>query len=152
MKLYELNRDIINALENLEEDQDINSLLDQFSDKVEDVCKVIRHMEAKASEAKEEKQRIADVQKYYENQVKSLKSYLSYNLTNQGVENMEAGTFKLAFRKTKSVVFTDEAQIPDSFKEEVTTIKINKNEIKSAWKSAAVPGTMIEESKSLQIK
>lgn len=65
---------------------------------------------------------------------------------------MDAGLYKLSFRKSKSVVFTDEDQIPDSFKTMVETIKIDKTEIKNAWKSAAVPGTNVVTNKSLQIK
>lgn len=70
MKLYELNNDIINAIETMDEDVDMNELLSKFSDKAEDICKVISHYESFANAAKEEKERLYSLQKTSENKAK----------------------------------------------------------------------------------
>ena len=152
MKLHELNQEIINAIENMEDGVDVWDLLSQFSDKIEDLCNAVNYYNGFASTAKEEKERVAKLQKSAESKAEGIKRYISQNLEAQGIDKIDAGLYKLSFRNSDSIVIEDESQIPESFKQTVETVKIDKAALKKAHKDVAVPGARLEKRRSLQIK
>ncbi len=58
--------------------------------------------------------------------------------------NIDFDIFKLSFRKgVDSVVIKDENLVPEIYKQEVLSYKINKNNLKKVMKDKDVPGVML---------
>ena len=83
--------------------------------KIENICKVIRNMEADAKAFKEEKDRLAQRQKTAENGVARLKeSLLNYLIVSEN-KNVDAGTFKVSYRETDKLNVQSEDNIPAEY-------------------------------------
>lgn len=120
--------------------------------KVENICKVIRNLEADAKMFKEEKDRLAARQKAAENGAKRLKELLLYHLNSTNKTKVDAGVFKVSKRSVQSVVITDTGSIPLDFLEEQLP-KINKAEILKELKEGhRVEGAELSESEYVTIR
>lgn len=112
MTLYELTQNAL-ALQEMLESGEIDETV--FSDtlegmgteeKVENICKVIRNLDAKAKALKEEKERIASKQTTAENGVKRLKESLLIHLQALNKKKVDAGLFTVSLSSTTSVAIT----------------------------------------------
>lgn len=119
--------------------------------KIENVCKYVRNLEAFAALAKAEEERIAGRRKRAENIVASIKEYITPYVTSK--TKIEVGTFVLSIRESKAVTIQNENEVPAKYKTIETMIKISKTDIKKDIEQKInVPGAILETRKNLQIK
>ena len=124
-------------------------------DKVENVCKYIRHLEQFEQKAKEEIARINELKAKAARRRENIKKYLTPYVVSRG--KIDVGTFKLSTRKSKSVDInevefhnsTDTLQYVDT----KTISTISKKRIGDDLKAGKeIPGASLKESINLQIK
>jgi hypothetical protein len=158
-KLYELTHDFRTALEQYDPEQDELGILEQVIDglamemeqKAENITKLIVNLESDSGAIDVEIKRLQAMKKSRDDRAKWWRGYLSRNLENAGIENMDFGTRKLSFRKSKSVNVLDAGKVPDEYKR--ITVEIDKRKILELDKQGVgVEGTRVEEYKNLQIK
>jgi hypothetical protein len=90
-------------------DEDFKNLIEYQTTsitKIENLCKYVRHLELFQEQAKEEIKRINELKKKAEKRVNSIKKYMTPYVMQKG--SVDAGTFKLSTRKSKSVDLSDE--------------------------------------------
>lgn len=111
-------------------------------------------MEAVAEAIKEAEEAMAKRRKSLENRVRWMKNYLKENMEHTGISKIECPFFKLSVQNNPAAVnVTNENAIPEQFKEQVITWKINKPAIKEAIKSGtAVPGAELVNGTRLAIR
>lgn len=100
--------------------------------------------------------RLQDLKKTEQNGLDRFKQYVKDNMERLGIEKIgtELGTLSIA-KNPMSVEIENENEIPNEFKQEVVTIKIDKAAIKNHFKETGelVPGAIIIDNKtSLRIK
>lgn len=165
MKLYELTqnyRNLESLLDNLGEQEGltvemIHGALGQVEDdintKIENICKVIKEIEADSIGIDEEIKRLSALKKQKENTVKKLKEYIEFEMNGIGLTKVEGKLFKISFRKSKVVKVLDETKIPKEFIKIKETETISKTDLGKALKNGEIiEGAELVENKSLQIK
>lgn len=125
----------------------------QFIDKVTDYGKAILNLDALASMAKAEKDRLAALQKHYDNTAKRLREAVSNAMQTFDRPTVENGTMRLSLRHTTATEVDDVDALPQNFK----TTKVEQVADKTAIKKAilageAVPGAHLVENINLLIK
>ncbi len=156
--LYELTQNAL-ALQEMFEGGEIDEqvLADTLegmglNEKVENICKVIRNLDAKATAFKEEKDRLAKRQSECENGVKRLKNSLLECLTSLDKQKIEAGLFTVSKSKTKSVKIINESEL-DEFFLKPQPPKIDTTGISKALKSGIeVKGAELVDSEYIRIR
>ena len=105
---------------------------------------------------KAEEKRIADNRKTLENKLSKFKEYVKGCMENNSITKIETGLGTLTIAKNPiSVEIVNEDEIPNEYKTEVTTVKIDKTKIKKDFKETGeIPaGVNIQtENTSLRIK
>lgn len=158
MNLYELTQNA-SYLQQLLEDGDIdeqtfNDSLESLmiENKVENICKVIRNLEAQAAAFKEEAERLTKKKQTADNGVKRLKESLVHHLQTTNSEKIAAGLFTVTLGRSKAVEVLSEKALPDCYFTPQPP-KVNKTEIGAALKAGvAVPGAQLTESYHVRIK
>ena len=126
---------------------------EQFVAKAEDYGHAILNLKGMAAAAKAEKERLAGLQKFYENTQKRLTDALSTAMQVFGQDKVENATMRLSLRHTTSTEVDDLDQLPAEFKTTKVEVVADKTAIKKAIQSGeAVPGAHLVENVSLQIK
>ena len=156
--LYELTQQAL-YLQDLLQSGDIDE--DTFADtlesldietKIENICKVIRNLEADAKAFKEEKDRLAAKQKVAENGVKRLKESLLMHLQVTEQKKVQSGLFKVSVGASKAVEIFDERALLDDYLEPQPD-KINKTRIAEDLKlGIEVAGARFVENQYVTIK
>lgn len=100
--------------------------------------------------------RLQELKKLKQNKLDKFKQYVKDNMERLGITKMdtELGTLSIA-KNPMSVEIESEAEIPEQFKQQVITIKIDKTAIKNHFKETGeiIPGTkIIDDKTSLRIK
>ena len=162
MNLYELTCEQIEINRMLEEnggeltpelEQALIITEENLNQKAEGYCKAIAIYNGQAATLDEEIKRLTAKKKVAENAVARMKDALKATMNVLQLDKINAGTFTISTRKSKSLEVLDEALIPEKYKETVTTIKVDKNAIKDAIKNGAeIEGVELKENKSIQIK
>lgn len=169
MRLYEIEDAINELLENGfneecidpetgEIDQDkANALLDkykaQFDEKLENIALFIKNQTSDIEAIEQEEARLKARREAKEKKVESLKAFLSIALQRNEIPKFETSKVVLSFRKSTSVEILDANLIPDMFKTQEVTIKIDKKEIKKLLtKKEEVAGAILKENQNIQIK
>lgn len=164
LALYELSQNYMQALDFLTDPEAdlpieaINDTLEGLSGELEDkavnVAKFLRNMEATAEAIKAAEETMAKRRKTLESRVKWLKYYLKGSMEYTGISKIECPFFKLAIQKNPDAVnIIDEAAIPEKFKEQVISWKIDKTAIKAAIKNdQVVPGAELTNGTRLVIR
>lgn len=125
----------------------------QFAAKAEDYGKAILNLRAMAVAAKAEKDRLANLQKFYENAQNRLADAISSAMQAFGHDKVENGTLRLSLRHTTATEVDDIDQVPQLYKTTKVETVADKTAIKKAIQSGeAVPGAHLVENVSLQIK
>lgn len=158
MNLYTLTGvalELQNLLESgeIEEDvyQDTLENLD-IDKKIENICAVIRNLEAEAVAFKEEKDRMASRQKTAENGIKRLKESLLNHLTVTNQNKVKSGVFSVSVGSSEKVIVKDQKQIPSEFLIPQEA-KIDLATIKKLLKGGEViDGVTIESSNYIRIR
>ena len=156
--LYELTQyaaQLQNLLESGDiDEQTLNDTLEamDIESKVENICKVIRNLEASAEAFKQEKDRLASKQKVAENGVQRLKDSLLSFMQVRNTPKVTAGLFTVSAGKTKAVEITDESKIPASFKVPQPD-KVDKTALGKELKAGAeIEGAILVEREYVRIK
>ena len=100
--------------------------------------------------------RLQDLKKARQNKLEKFKQYVKENMDRLGITKMdtELGTLSIA-KNPMSVEIENEEEIPKEFKQEITTVKVDKTAIKNHFKETGevVSGVIIVSDKtSLRIK
>lgn len=160
--LYTISGDLLALLSAIEANDgeitpDIEQALaiteDQFAAKATDYGLAILNLEAMAKAAKAEKERLAGLQKFYENVSNRLRSALCGAMDVLDHPKVESPSVRLFLRHTTATEVDDVTKLPDEF----VTTKIEDVPDKAAIKKALqegrdVPGAHLVENVSLQIK
>ena len=121
MNIYELTGNAIKLQDMLEsgeiDEQTFNDTIEGMGiyEKFENICKVIRNLDAKANAYKEEKDRLAKRQSECENGVKRLKESLLTCLNALDKPKIEAGIFTVSKSRTKSVKIIAENLLDEEY-------------------------------------
>jgi len=164
LALYELSQDYIQALDVFTDPENdipieaVNDTLEgiegQLQDKAINIAKFMRNLETTAKAIKEAEQQMAKRRKALENRSQWLKDYLKNNMEKSGITKIESPWLRLAIQNNpESVDLVDEQAIPHKFREEVVTVKINKNAIKKVLQDGVdVPGAALKQTTRLAIR
>ena len=163
MTLYSISLDLGAILGQLEDnggeitpelEQALTITQEQFTQKAEDYGHAILNLKAMATAAKAEKERLASLQKFYENATKRLTDAITAAMQAFDRQKVESGTLRLSLRHTQAVGDDyDLSLIPNEYK----VVKVEEKPDKAAIKAAIlagqdVPGAHLVENVSLQIK
>lgn len=125
----------------------------QFLAKAEDYGHAILNLNGMAAAAKAEKERLAGLQKFYENTQKRLANALSNAMQVFGHDKVENATMRISLRHSTATEVDDLDQLPAEFKTTNVEVVADKTAIKKAIQSGEdVPGAHLVENVSLQIK
>ena len=126
---------------------------EQFVAKAEDYGHAILNLNGMAAAAKAEKERLAGLQKFYENTQKRLANALSNAMQVFGHDKVENATMRISLRHSTATEVDDIDQVPAEYKTTKVEVVADKTAIKKAIQSGeAVPGAHLVENVSLQIK
>lgn len=126
---------------------------EQFVAKAEDYGHAILNLKGMAAAAKAEKERLAGLQKFYENAQKRITDALSTAMQVFGHDKVENATMRLSLRHTTATEVDDLDQLPAEYKTTKVEVVADKTAIKKAIQSGEdVPGAHLVENVSLQIK
>lgn len=133
--------------------EELTMLLQQKS---QNIIGYIRNMELTIDAMKSEEKRISERRKQIENQVSNFKEYVKNCMENNGILKIETGLGTLSTAKSPiSVEIINEDIIPDEYKTEVVTVKVDKKKIADNFKSTGevIDGVVIHtDNTNLRIK
>ncbi len=161
MTLYEIRKDYLDALNNIEVNEDgevlnidaIEQAEGAFLDKAESVAIYIKNLTAEAKAIKEEEKAQASRRISLEKKIDRLTQYLDINLRDVGRDDFKTAKVEVTYRASERLIVDDESIIPDDYKELVTEMKVSKDSIKRAIKAGAVvEGAHIEKCKNIRVK
>lgn len=169
MKLYEINNEIMEMLENgftlncvdLETGeinpekaaQYLEALQLERSEKVENIALFIKNLESDAAQIKEEEKNLKARREAKEKKAERLREYLKSSLLAVGDKKFETAKVALSFRSSKAVVIDNMETLDKAYITEKITYSADKTAIKKAIESGAeVAGARIEENYNLQLK
>lgn len=103
--------------------------------KSQNIIGYTRNIELTIEAMKSEEKRISEQRKVLENKLDKFKEYVKECMENNGITKIETslGTLSIAKSPT-SVEIVSEDEVPSEFKQEITTIKIDKTKIKDNFK------------------
>ena len=128
---------------------ELDALQLERDEKIENIALWIKNLTADAAAIKAEAQNLTKRQKTAENKAQRLKDYLAMNLAGQKFKTPKVS---ISYRTTKSTDIVDENVIPEEYLEPQKP-KIKKADILAALKAEKeVPGAVLIEKKSIQIK
>ena len=126
---------------------------ENFAAKSEDYGHAILNLKGMAAAAKAEKERLADLQKFYENTYNRLDNALKTAMVATGHDKVETPTMRLSLRHSTATEVDDLDQLPAEFKTTKVEVVADKTAIKKAIQQGEdVPGAHLVENVSLQIK
>ena len=133
-----------------------NELALELQNKSANIIGYIKNSESLLDAMKTEEKRLSDIRKQGEAKLEKFYQYVKENMEKLGLVEIptELGSLKIN-KNPMSVEIENEDVIPSEFKQEVTTIKIDKTAIKNHFKETGeiVAGTRIIDNKtSLRIK
>lgn len=128
----------------------------ELQNKSANIIGYIKNSEYLLNSIKEEEKRLENMRKAGEVKLEKFKQYVKENMEKLGLEKIPTELGNLAIAKNPiSVEIENENEIPNEFKQEVVTIKIDKTAIKNHFKETGeiIPGTKIIDNKTnLRIK
>lgn len=164
LTLYKITNKFVELMDKAQEgeltEEEYNELGEelalQLQQKGSNIIGYAKNIELTISAMKEEEKRISDLRKSLEGKLDKFKQYVKENMERLAITKMdtELGTLSIA-KNPISVEIENENEIPDKFKQEVITIKIDKTAIKNHFKETGelIPGTkIIDDKTSLRIK
>ena len=132
---------------------ELTMLLQQKS---QNIIGYTKNIELTINAMKEEEDRIASNRKALENKLTRFKQYVKECMENNGITKIETGLGTLSIAKSPaSVEIVNEDEVPNEFKQETITVKIDKTKIKNNFKETGeIPDgvNIITTNTSLRIK
>lgn len=160
--LYTISGDLLAVLNELEEnggeltpelEQALAITEGQFTEKAVDYGLAILNLEAMSEAAKAEKERLAGLQKFYENAKKRLSETLSGAMQAFDRPKVETPTLRLFLRHTQTTEVDNADDIPARFKVTKVETVVDKTAVKKAIVAGEdVPGAHLNDKYNLQIK
>lgn len=159
-ELKEINN-IVNFLENENGDLDEQTINDTkesvellLEEKSEQLELILKELEAKEEKCKEIADFYAKKAKYANEKKKMFKELILGAMQKLGTKKIETATGTFTIRNnTPSLIIEDENLIPQKFITHISSIKIEKNEIKKEMKKGVeIPGVHLETSQSLLVR
>ena len=166
--LFDINTDIITTFDLIDAycqenntDEIPEHLADQLSisesdmsEKIENYFFVIKELKGQVETIKEHVKQMTQKRRAMENRIESLKSYGGHSCQMFGQENktgnkfFKSDLFKVTASRSSRLVITDSESVPEEFKKEVLSVKIDNAGIKKAIQNGQnVDGAMIDNSK-----
>lgn len=107
----------------------------QLQQKGSNIIGYTKNIELTINAMKEEEKRISENRKSLENKLERFKQYVKDNMERLGITKMdtELGTLSIA-KSPISVEITNEEEVPEEYKQEVVTVKIDKKTIADKFK------------------
>ena len=143
LSLYNITNKFVELMDKAQEEElteeEYNQLGEelaiQLQQKGSNIIGYTKNIELTINAMKEEEKRIADNRKVLENKLTRFKEYVKECMENNGFTKIETelGTLSIAKSPT-SVEIVNEDEVPNEFKQEVVTIKIDKTKIKNNFK------------------
>ena len=164
MNLYELNQNFNNLIEVLENTEDenlkelIKNSMDQLAletnEKIENIIKYIKNLEATATALETEVKRLNDRKVKTLKKVDHLKNYLKDFTNTLDSKKYNTGIFNISIRKNAaSVVIDNEFLVPDEFCKTEVIRKVDKTALKEKLKAGEViEGVKLQQTESIIIK
>ena len=124
MNLYNLTADFAEKVAELEQyftdhEMDVeifNDTMESFQapieEKIENITKYMKSLEALADAQKLEAKRLSDAASANLKKAEWFKNYMADNLQKAGIKKLQAGVFALSFRKGSEVIEVDETKTP----------------------------------------
>ena len=164
MNLYELNQNFNNLVSVLENTEDenlkelIKNSMDQLAletnEKIENIIKYIKNLEATATALETEVKRLNDRKIKTLKKVDHLKNYLKDFTNTLDSKKYHTGIFNISIRKNAAAVVVDnEFLVPDEFCKTEIIRKVDKLALKEKLKAGEViEGVKLQQSESIIIK
>lgn len=140
LSLYEITSGFPALMENEEITEEDKKKIEEeltvlLQKKSQNIIGYTKNIELTINAMKEEEKRIADNRKVLENKISKFKEYVKECMENNGFTKIETelGTLSIAKSPT-SVEIVNGDEVPNEFKQEVVTIKIDKTKIKNNFK------------------
>ncbi len=159
--LYEITAEYENLLWMMEEnelpDEELITLLeevaDQFDKKATNITGLFLNMEAESKNIKDAEAKMKKRRDSLDRKSKSLREYLLNSMIMLEIQTVKTNQFHVKIRNNPaSVNILSEAIMPDDFKEEVSTIRIDKTSIKNSIKAGnPVPGAVLTQNQRLHV-
>lgn len=134
----------------------VEELTNLLNEKSQSIIGYTKNIELTIEAMKTEEKRIADNRKSLENRLAKFKEYVKECMEKGGFTKIETELGQLSIAKNPmSVEIENEDEIPNEFKVEIVTTKIDKTAIKNHFKETGelIPGVNIVNDKtSLRIK
>jgi len=155
--LYEIAQGIAKIEDYIEDEKLLAEYLEsanmQLKEKVDATVRVIRMFESSAEAIDTEIKRLNELKKSRLSNAERIEKWISYSMTNNGIEKIDTDLFKLSFRKSKATIIDNEKELDKKFIDVKITAKPNLTSIKKAIENGEeVSGAHLEERKNLQIK
>lgn len=159
--LYEINQaylDLFNKVdpetgEVLFDDDDIDSIAEEFEQKADNIACLIKDKEAMIKARKSEMEGLKERNEREQKQVDHLKKYLLQSLQLRNTKKLETARNVIGMRNSVAVNIKDVADIPEKYIRTKVSKEPNKVEISKALKEGIeVPGCSLIEKTSLIIK
>lgn len=147
LNLYEITNAFPALMENEEISEENKKQIEEeltllLQQKSQNIIGYIRNMELTAEAMKNEEKRISERRKQIENHVVRFKEYVKDCMENNGILKIETGLGTLSTAKSPiSVEVVNESIIPDEYKTEIITTKVDKKKIADNFKAT---GELIE--------
>lgn len=147
LNLYEITNAFPILMENEEISEENKAQIKEeltllLQQKSQNIIGYIRNMELTAEAMKNEEKRISERRKQIENHVVRFKEYVKNCMENNGILKIETGLGTLSTAKSPiSVEIINESIIPDEYKTEIITTKVDKKKIADNFKAT---GELIE--------
>ena len=166
--LFSINEDIIALFEQIDihcQENDTDEIPEHLaeqlqinesdmSDKIEKYWFVLKELNGQVETIKEHVKEMTQKRKAIENRIDSLKSYVGHSVQMFGTENktgnkfFKSDLFKVTASRSSRLVITDADSVPEDFKRELYTVKIDNSAIKKAIQNGeSIDGAMIDDSK-----
>lgn len=161
LSLYEITNAFTSLMETEDITEDVKENIKQeltllLQQKSQNIIGYAKNIELTIDAMKSEEKRLSDKRKALENTLVRYKDYVKECMEANGFTKIETGLGTLSIAKNPiSVVVENENAVPDDFKTEVTTIKIDKTKIKDNFKETGeIPDgvKIITDNYSLRIK
>ena len=140
MKLYELTNEYLQALNNDDSFETLESIKEDFEDKAIAVASYIQNLEAEAIAIKSAIEEMTERKKRLETKSENLRGYLTHQLHLSSVRTItKSPYFVIKLRKCPEMVeVVDEVKIPDEYWSIKTTKQLDKKKIKDEMQNGVI--------------
>jgi FKBP-type peptidyl-prolyl cis-trans isomerase len=164
MNLYTLTNEfmeIVKYMEDLELDPEVlqdtlDSMKAPIEEKVENMVKYMKSLEALADAKKLEAKRLSESASADLKKAEFFKNYMADNLNKAGIKKLQAGVFSLAFKTGSEITVVDESKLPEEYwaVQDPVLKPIGKPQLKKLLQSGIeIPGvSLVRNPDSLVVK